>query len=294
MTLPATDTALLVYLRSHSTMYHGKLLELRETVGRWLSYVPQTFPHYTRHTIEHSDEIVRQMSQLLFHDNDTNRPVATLSTVEIYVLIATAYLHDAGMVASDTEKLAILSSQEWREWTSGSGGGAKRWQEIEALRSGQNPMDDTLRNFAADVQQRYLIAEFIRRIHHVRAATLIQQHQTALAMVAFDDPALQRTISDVCLAHGLPHHELEDQERFPDRRDIRGETINVKFAAIVLRLGDLLDMSVDRACPLLLNAASPLPSNSLAHWTQYQRIIGWSPESVTVAGGQRSSGRCSP
>lgn len=42
--------------------------------------------------------------------------------------------------------------------------------------------------------------------------------------------------------------------------------------AILLRLGDLLDMSADRACPLLLNAACPLPADSLAHWTQYQRI----------------------
>jgi len=33
-----------------------------------------------------------------------------------------------------------------------------------------------------------------------------------------------------------------------------------------------LDMSADRACPLLLNAACPLPADSLAHWTQYQRI----------------------
>lgn len=42
--------------------------------------------------------------------------------------------------------------------------------------------------------------------------------------------------------------------------------------AILLRLGDLLDMRSDRACPLLLNAACLLPSDSLAHWTQYQRI----------------------
>ena len=81
-----------------------------------------------------------------------------------------------------------------------------------------------------------------------------------------------RTISDVCVAHGLDRSELEDPVRFPDRRDVRGDIVNVRFAAIVLRLGDLLDMRCDRACPLLLNAACPLPADSLAHWTQYQRI----------------------
>src|SRR5262249_10687018 len=80
------------------------------------------------------------------------------------------------------------------------------------------------------------------------------------------------TIANVCIAHGLRTFELDDPERFPDRRDIRGQPTNVRFLATVLRLGDLLDMSNDRACPVLLNAACPLPGDSLAHWTQYRRI----------------------
>jgi molecular chaperone HtpG len=65
---------------------------------------------------------------------------------------------------------------------------------------------------------------------------------------------------------------LEDKERYPTRRDVADELVNVQFAAILLRLGDLLDMSHDRACPLLLSAACPLPPESLAQWSQYQRI----------------------
>ena len=101
---------------------------------------------------------------------------------------------------------------------------------------------------------------------------MLQQHQASLGRCAFDDPVLARTIADVCVAHGLRQHELEDQERFPERRDIRGDLANVEFLAIALRLGDLLDISTDRACPLLLNAACPLPADSFAHWTQYHRI----------------------
>ena len=91
--------------------------------------------------------------------------------------------------------------------------------------------------------------------------------------VAFDDPALLGTIGDVCAAHGLQQGELDDRDRFPERRDIQGQLVNVRFATILFRMGDLLDMSQDRACPLLLNAACPLPPDSLAHWTQYQRIV---------------------
>lgn len=271
----ATDphrTALLQYLRRESDQYYGKVLELREEVEGWLSYIPQTFPHYTRHTVRHSDEIIANISKLLFTDDDPDKCVVRLSATEAYILAAAAYLHDAGMVASDREKQRILESDEWKSWTTAERGGAKRWAEVEALRSGDAPEDDSLRHFLADLQTRFLMAEFIRRQHHRRAADVISEHQHALGRFAFDDPMLQRTVSDICVAHGLSQHELDDSDRFPDRRDVRGEKVNVRFLAILLRLGDLLDMTSDRACPLLLNPSCPMPADSLAHWTQYQRI----------------------
>ncbi len=272
MSIEPQDTALMIYLKTKSLVYHAKVLELREAIEGWLAYIPNTFPHYTRHTVRHSDEIVRQISKLLFKDEDPSKSVLPLTAVEAYLIIAAAYLHDAGMVVSDREKFEILQTNEWKVWVSGSNAGAKRWNEIQALRTGNEPSDSSVRNYLADLEARFLIAEFIRRAHHVRARTVIEQHQAMLGRFAFDDLVLQRTIADVCVAHGLRTHELEDNERFPDRRDIRSEAVNVRLMAILLRLGDLLDMSADRACPLLLNAACPLPADSLAHWTQYQRV----------------------
>jgi len=288
MSINPQDTAIMNYLGlkgEPGKQYYGKVLELREAVSQWLSYIPQTFPHYTRHTVPHSDEIILQVSKLLFRDEDPAQIVIPLSAVETYILIAAAYLHDAGMVASDKEKIAILTSEEWKKWTSGQEGGAERWKEIQALRGGTIPEDEVIRNFLADVQTRFLVAEFIRRVHHLRAADVIDEHQSMLGLFAFNDPILQRTIGDVCVAHGLRKHELEDHGRYPDRRDIRGQPVNVRLIAILLRLGDLLDMSCDRACPLLLNAACPLPANSFAHWTQYRRITSrlTAPDSIEIS-----------
>jgi len=123
MTLRITETALLAYLKNRNALYYGKILELREVVEGWLAYVPQTFPHYTRHTVQHSDELVRQGSQLLFADGDPAKPVLALSAVEAYILAAAAYLHDAGMVSPDKEKAEILASEAWQEWTTGGGAG---------------------------------------------------------------------------------------------------------------------------------------------------------------------------
>lgn len=271
MAFSLNQAALSAYLKRRDDAYFGKLVVLRDEITQWLAYTPATFPHYTSHTIDHSDEIVTQLSHLLFDGGDPNKPVLHLSSAEAYILIAAAYLHDAGMVASDAEKLSILKSAEWETWVTGSAGGARRWREIEQLRT-DTTIESPVRNFLADLQTRFLIAEFIRARHHIRASDVISQHGERLGGLSFGDPALQRTIADVCVAHGLRQHELEDKTKYPDRRDIRGDQVNVRLLAILLRLGDLLDMRCDRACPLLLNAACPLPADSLAHWTQYQRI----------------------
>ena len=135
-----------------------------------------------------------------------------------------------------------------------------------------NPADETLRIFLYDLQTCFLLAEFIRKSYHLRTEQVIKIHEVSLGRFAFGDPILRRAISDVCVAHGLKKHELEDIERFPDRRDIHGDIVNLQLMAILLRIADLLDVSYDRACPILLNAAAPLPADSMAHWTQYQRI----------------------
>lgn len=272
MSIGLQECSLMKHLQKKDPAYYGKILEMRKNIEKWLSFVPLTFPNYTRHTVEHSDEIVLQLSKLLFVDDDYTKPVVKLSSVEDYVLIAAAYLHDVGMVVSDGEKAEILASEDWQRFISDGNPGAKRWKALDDFRKGSTPRNDIQRNFLADVQTRFLIAEFIRRTHHRRAADIIAQHEFALGAFSFGNPILKDTISNVCVAHGLSQYELLDAVRFPERRDIQNETANVRFLAILLRIGDLLDMSSERACPLLLNVSSFIPADSLAHWTKYQRI----------------------
>lgn len=278
-------SALVEFIKETHTEYYGKILELRREVEEWLAYIPNTFQHYTTHTIKHSDEIVNQISKLLFKDDDWKKPTIKLSGVEAYILIAAAYLHDAGMVTSEKEKSEILETDSWKKWISGEENREKRWNDIKLQRE-NNPAvaDEATRNFLADLQTRFMIAEFIRGQHHLRAANVIELHHDKLGRIDFGSHMLRDAIAQVCVGHGLRQHELEDNERFPDLCDIKGEKVNLRFLAILLRLGDLLDMSETRACPLLLNAASPLPPDSLAHWSQYEaiKLRLTSPETIGV------------
>jgi len=286
MSIPP-NSKLIQFISTNHAEYYGKICELREVVEGWLSYIPATFPHYTRHTIDHSDEIVLQVSNLLFRDDDMN-PIVNLSGVEAYIIVAAAYLHDAGMVTPDKEKTEILISDEWKTWTSGENGGAKRWNEIQSLRASASDaaagVNSPTVDFLADVQTRFLIADFIRSRHHLRSGQLIEVQHEQLGRCDFGDPILRRSVAAVCVGHGLRTHELEDTERFPETSDVRGEKANLRFLATLLRLGDLLDMRTLRACPLLIGAASPLPVDSLDHWIQYDAITHRSttPERIEI------------
>ena len=79
-----------------------------------------------------------------------------------------AYLHDVGMVVSDDSNRRIRESQEWIDWTT-EGGGAKHHEDIQKLQE-EKDKDEDIRHFRADVQMRYLLADFLRRSHHIRSA----------------------------------------------------------------------------------------------------------------------------
>jgi molecular chaperone HtpG len=268
------DFLLFEFLRTRNSQYHGALISLRERIGGWLKYTVGTFPHYTSHGVDHSDAIIVELGRLLFRDN--KRPtVRALSPLEAYIVGAAAYLHDAGMVVSETEKRALLESEGWSAWLLET----KRhedWDAIQGIRSGTNPAapgNVTARHFIADLKTRYLLAEYFRERHHTRAADVVRYRLRDLTDFGLGNSQVLETIAEICEAHGLSAAVLNDSERFPFRRDIFTETVNVRLLAILLRLGDLLDMRSERACPLLLSAASPLPTSSYPHWSQYQRIF---------------------
>jgi molecular chaperone HtpG len=266
------DTALYRFLSARSTSYAGRARDLRSSISGWLEYIPATFPHFTRHTVAHSEAVIKQLSQLLFYDDDAERAVIELSAVEAYILITAALLHDAGMVCSQAEKAAILDSGDWAQWVAASSSRTEKIEALRAFREASVPASSELRNMLADFGLRQMIAEFVRRTHHMRVVPILEQNEAALAGFAFGDASLRATIAATCESHGLASPELDDAQRFPDRRNLRDEAVNVRLMALLLRISDLLDVSPERACPLIQSAAAPLPDESVAHWNQFERF----------------------
>ncbi len=264
-------SALMEFLRN-SNEHYAKISEMLRELPKLLSYIQTTFPHYTTHTIEHSKQIVVRISQFLFDPDGKTCAASGLNHLEAFILVASAFLHDLGMVVSETEKQELLVSVDWQNWLQGDESRQEKWGKLrDAIKAAAASANDS-KILAADYEARLFLSDYFRQNHHRRSRKLTMSLQPQLGRFAFDDPILTRTISDVCEAHGLSHSELDSAERYPLNRTIGGYSVNVRFLAIVLRLGDLLDLSHERACPMLVSAAAPIPRESLSHWTQYQRI----------------------
>ena len=257
-------------LHKKNVTYYTKILELRDSMKTWLGYIPNTFPHYTDHSIKHSDSILNKLSQILFIDNDINQCKINFSAIELFVLCSAAYLHDCGMVIADDEKAKVLQLDGWKKWIA-SEGVSQRYKSIENLRH-TDKGDKAVYNFLADTQLRYLIAEYIRKQHHYRVKDVLTLNSDLLGNILLNDKNVLETIGDVCISHGISIQELSNKKIYPEERTLQDELINVRLISCLLRIGDLLDTSGVRGCQIARNAAGALPDDSHAHWDQFNRI----------------------
>lgn len=278
------DCALVKFLKKGGGEYSGKLKELIDEVKSLLNATGHTFPHYTSHTAEHSEGIVVRLSQILFKGAAKACAAKELNALEAYILIVAAFLHDIGMVVAEEEKLRLLGSKEWTDWIAADEARRGQLAKIPAAVLSGAGAPDFKAQYEDHRRLRFLIAEYFRERHHLRSARMTLTLHKDLGRFAYGDEILARTISDVCLGHGLRRTDLDDETRFPTLRTVRETPVNVRFLAILLRIGDLLDVSAKRACSHLRHLASPLPDSSVAHWTQYERIEhqAFSPAAIEI------------
>ncbi len=231
-----------------------------------MPYVAQYFPHYPSHGLDHSDRIIEQLSRLLFSNT---RPVVHFSTAEVYCLLCAAYLHDMGMVVSPGDVTTILQSDAWNSFVSSGGQGYDHYQKYITVRDGPVFVTQDTTAFLAAQMLRHLIADFVRRNHHERGKTTLELHPFLRQLVDDGDSVAFETIADLGVVHGLSESDLDDENRFPEERDIFDGKVNGPILARLLRIGDLLDMSSKRADPITARAVGPLPADAKPHWQQY-------------------------
>lgn len=268
MTSGLEATRLFKHLKKQDPRLAERVRMVRDAQAQWLPLIVASFPHYPNHGVEHSERIIDRLSRLLF---ERTKPVVAFSTAEVYCLLCAAYLHDMGMVVPPRDVDYLFASQDWSAFVTEGGAGHDAYLQYATLRKEVDSRTDGagVADFRASQVLRYLIADFVRISHHERGKASLELHPFLRQLVTDNDSVAFETIADIGVGHGLPEKDLEDDERFPDERDVFGEKVNVRFLTRLLRIGDLLDLDSKRADPMTALGVSSLPPSAVPHWKQY-------------------------
>ncbi len=270
------ETLLFKFVEEKSPEYYDELIKLRTHAEHWLANINTTFPHYPSHGIDHSDQIIKNISLILFKNADISKPVASkFNEVEASILIAAAYTHDIGMVVSDDEKLSITKTEEWKSYLQNTPEAKDTWEKIEGILSDADSASDIAdkseKLFLAGVSQRHLFSEFFRRKHVQRSGVLLRFNPTVFGADFLKDRQFRDAVAKVGEAHGVGYTDLENTHKYPEATVIKGKPVNLRFLAIMMRFGDLLDMRVERSSTTYRNL-SLMPKSSIPHWDQYENF----------------------
>ncbi|TLU83499.1 MAG: hypothetical protein FDX30_10740 [Chlorobium sp.] len=188
-----------------------------------LILVRDTFPTYTLHNEQHVLNVIDLMGKLL------GEKIDYLDSLEIAILILSAYYHDIGMVFTNEDRESIQNEIEFDQFIRKYPKAHLRileFQEEKPTNKNQIPED---------------VAEwYCRWIHPDRSATYASNYNELL----WDNFPINDSIAAVCKSHGYSIEEVYKWESVSI--DFLGK-VDLLFCSIILRLADILDFDNSRS-----------------------------------------------
>ncbi len=248
-----------------------KILHIKRSVADILSQIGRNgiFDEYTRHDVSHIDAMLTMLDWLI---PETTK--AIMQPADWLTIVLAIYFHDMGMLVTKDEFAA----------RSESGFGSFRDEHLFAGDQGTD-YRSKVNQLHEDERERFLYQEFVRSKHGQRVRYWITgESQPSLgvsdAVVAEVDrllaslkPNYRRDLGFICESHDLD--ELDNFDKFDLSRPYGNtpqETVNMHFAAIVLRSADLLHITGDRTPPVSFRLINPSDPVSQQEWAKQSAV----------------------
>lgn len=272
--------------------------------------VIKIMPEFDLHDAIHLKKVEENIALLLGEG-----PLADLSSVELFLLLAASYLHDCGMAPADWE-LSLMEMTEGydshkgskksicndgkrpftfreaknfidnnKQYIYNSFDDIKKWNfapdnendlkdslsemliEYQVFRNGYiDQIKDAVKNGNFDTLNHSIRVDFIRTTHHKESAKYIKNLQR-LATTILGEVWIQRLFSDlssVCQSHGESLDFVRQLNK--NVKYVNTDGVNLQFISMMLRLGDIIHYSSDRAPSIIRNAMSFQSEYSKNEW----------------------------
>lgn len=241
------------------------------------------FMNYSMHDESHSINILESVEMIL-----GKKRVDKLSRSDLWLLLNVAYAHDIGMVSEYKELEKLWSDGEfikYIEMTKNSldkddSNAAKLYIFLDKLikRTGGAEYNDKEFDFTFEAYDAWplefrkditlLMTNFIRKKHGTLSKKFFENPEETNNYIVCD--RLYRLIGIIAACHTADQKDVED---LPSRcKGFGKDKMHPRFVAMLLRLGDLLDLDNNRFDVFSLKHFGPLPEISVLNYKKHKSI----------------------
>ena len=263
-------------------------------LSRLLEMTLQSFPSYSRHDASHAQAVLRNIEQLLGESR-----IAELSATDAFMLLHVCYLHDIGMTVSEPERREMVRDSEFKELinrlSQDGDTQTRKAADILLQKACQNSGEDDETKFVhhLDIYNSMLCLsqDYFRSRHARRAEGKLRDltensDMLNMGFSMFEIP--ERIFTHIikcaaahadwdlnCILNGLM---LEDS-------GVAHDKIHPRFIAVMLLLGDALDMDNGRFHIFAKNFSNISSDTSMTHFAKHQSIqtLDITPNEIRIA-----------
>ncbi|MGF0031672.1 HD domain-containing protein [Bariatricus sp. SGI.154] len=256
---------------------------------RWLSQLLEatmsSFPTYSKHDESHANTVLHNIEMIL----GENR-IGELSASDCFMLLHTVYIHDIGMVITHTDREEIVKNEKFLDMVKELGDendvvfqkAVKALQQTKYEYDDEDSKEEQMKKLYADKLSVYygilhLIANFRRTEHGNMSEDRLTEWTlkseklgTGFSMAGIP----QRIFLLIAKCAGL--HTDSDFEHImnlpQEDNGYVSDYLHPRFVAVLLQLGDILDMDNDRFHPLTKEFVGVFPELSERHYEKHQAI----------------------
>lgn len=243
------------------------------------------FMNYSRHDTSHSVNILKAIERILGKDR-----VELLGLGDMWLILNAAYAHDIGMATEYSELKELWKDKDFLDYVEkerdsadeDSARSARHYAFLDAFIKKQkgisSPLENELPNFEWDDYDAWplefrkeitlLMAEYIRPRHGERSENFFKS-RTKTGNILLND-RLNNALGRIVALH------MEDQENIKQLNRVANgfcdDDVHPQFIAVLLRVGDLLDLDNNRFDIFTLKHYGKLPHISALHYMKHQAV----------------------
>lgn len=240
----------------------------KKTCSELLKDVVIQYPHFSMHDASHAEAVIAKIEMLL------GERVQTLSPTDTWLLLHAAYAHDLGMVV--------------------------QWKDIEARWKDENFQDELARLETLQDEDLRKAVQFVRSVHDLKVentwplqaskyvrlinAALFRGRHAQMSQEYIKPPAgelgldlghndmiqprLVKLLGQICMLHTAPLERVLELDYQTNGYD--SDYAHPRFVAMMLLLGDLLDIDNGRFNTGAIAVAGGLPGTSQPHYDKHE------------------------